>query len=51
MTMHQYLKDDMVGIKSSVKAATTLVEKQESNMSHQAENIFKLLQDVKVLKN
>jgi hypothetical protein len=47
MTMHQALKDEMVGIKSSVKTATTLVEKLESKMSQQAENIFKLLQDVK----
>jgi hypothetical protein len=49
-TMHQYLKDEMVRLKSSVKAATTLVEKLDSKMSRQAENIFKLLQDVKVLK-
>jgi hypothetical protein len=50
MTMHQALKDEMVGIKSSVKAATTLVEKMESEMSRQAENIVKLLQDVKGLR-
>jgi glutaredoxin 2 len=37
----------MVGLKTSVKAVTTLLEKVESKMSRQAENIVKLLQDVK----
>jgi hypothetical protein len=50
MTMHQDFKDEMVGLKSSVKTDTTLVKKLESKMSRQAENIVKLLQYVKVLK-
>jgi hypothetical protein len=50
MTMHKYLKEEMVGIKASIKASTTLVEKLESKISRQAENIVKLLQDFKVLK-
>jgi hypothetical protein len=48
--MHQALKDEMVGLKSSFKAATNLVEKLDSKMSRQAENIVKLLQDIKRLK-
>jgi hypothetical protein len=50
MNMHQALKDEMSGVKSSVKAATTLVETLESKLSRQAENIVILLQDVKGLK-
>jgi hypothetical protein len=50
MTMHQALKDEMVGLKTSVKAATTIVKKLESKMSRLAENIVKLLQDIKGLK-
>jgi hypothetical protein len=50
ITMHQDLKEEMVGLKASVNASTTLVKKLESKMSRQAENIVKLLQDVKVLK-
>jgi hypothetical protein len=41
MTMHQALKDEMAGLKSSVKAATTLVKKLESKISRQTENIKK----------
>jgi hypothetical protein len=50
MTMHQALKDEMVGLKSSVKSATTLVKKLDFKMSCQAEHIVKLLQYVKGLK-
>jgi hypothetical protein len=50
MTMHQYFKEEMVGLNASLKASSTLVKKLESKMSRQAENIVKLLQDVKVLK-
>jgi hypothetical protein len=50
MTMHQYFKAEMVGVKASGKASTTLVKKMESKISRQAESIVKLLQDFKVLK-
>jgi hypothetical protein len=50
MMMHQDLKEDMVGLNANVMASTNIMEKLESNMSRQAENIVKLLQDVKVLK-
>jgi hypothetical protein len=50
MTMHQALKYEIVGLKSSVKAASTLVVELESKMLFQAENIVRLLQDVKGLK-
>jgi hypothetical protein len=46
MTMHQALKDEMVGLKTSVNAMTTLVKNLEYKMSRQA---VKLLQDVKEL--
>jgi hypothetical protein len=36
LTMHKTLKDEMVGLNTSVKEATNLVEKLESNMSRQA---------------
>jgi hypothetical protein len=50
MELHKYLKEEMVGVKASVKASTTLVKKLEFKMARQAESIVKLLQDVKVLK-
>jgi hypothetical protein len=40
----------MVGLKTSVKKATSLVKKLESKMSRQAENTMKLLKDVKGIK-
>jgi hypothetical protein len=50
MAMHEDLKAEMSGLKASVKAATTLVEKMESKVGRQGENIVKLQQEVKALK-
>jgi hypothetical protein len=50
MAMHEDLKAEMSGPKASVKAATNLVEKLESKVGRQGENIVKLQQEVKALK-
>jgi hypothetical protein len=41
MAMHETLKAEMAGVKASNKASDTSVEKLESNMTCQAENIIK----------
>jgi hypothetical protein len=50
--MHEALKTEMVGLKASVKASFSTVEKLESRMACQATDVAKLQQDVQVaLKN
>jgi hypothetical protein len=52
MAMHEALKTDMVGLKASVKAPVSTVEKLESRMARQATDFAKIQQDVKIaLKN
>jgi hypothetical protein len=52
MAMHDALKTEMVGLKASVKASVSTVEKLESRMAHQATDFAKLQQDAKIaLKN
>jgi hypothetical protein len=52
MAMHEALKPEMVGLKASVKASVSTVEKLESRMARQATEFAKLQQDVKIaLKN
>jgi hypothetical protein len=52
MAMHEALKTEMVGLKASVKASVSTVEKLESRMTRQATDFAKLQQDVKIaLKN
>jgi hypothetical protein len=50
MAMHEDLKAEMSGLKASVKAANNLLEKMESKVGRQAENIIKRQQEVKALK-
>jgi hypothetical protein len=52
MAMHEALKTEIVGLKASVKASVSTVEKLESRMARQATDFAKLQQDVKIdLKN
>jgi hypothetical protein len=52
MAMHDALKTKMVGLKASVKASVSTVEKLESRMARQSTDFAKLQQDVKIaLKN
>jgi hypothetical protein len=50
MAMPEDLKAEISGLKVSFKAATNLVEKLESKVGRQGENIVKLQQEVKALK-
>jgi hypothetical protein len=52
MAMHEALKTEMVGLKESVKASVSTLEKLESRMARQATDFAKLQQDVRIaLKN
>jgi hypothetical protein len=52
MAMNEAFKTEMVGLKASVKASLSTVEKLESRMARQATYFANLQQDVKVaLKN
>jgi hypothetical protein len=52
MAMHGALRTEMVGLKASVKASVSTVEKLESRMPPKATDFAKLQQDVKIaLKN
>jgi hypothetical protein len=52
MAMHEALKKEMIGLKVSIKASVSTVEKLESRMALKATDFSKLQQDVKVaLKN
>jgi hypothetical protein len=52
MAMHKALNTEMVGLKASVKASVSRVEKLEYRMVRQSTDVAKLQQDVKIaLKN
>jgi hypothetical protein len=48
MAMHEVLKNEMVGLKASVKASVSTVEKFESRMARQVTEFANLQQDFKI---